>query len=395
MLFMREPGEYIRRRYPAKLKTIGNGTLYITTKRVAFEHPSDGLCLDLHFKWLYEWWPTGKRTVALTWFEPDPEQKGMVSLRDQQFRCDLTLERRKDQYKPDSVEFHYALCFAYTENCENVRMQGGWYVGADGKGRNHFDLRGPAQDTIQDWSEKVKNSGLPGFDADMKLGRAERDIEKYFEGATGERLIDQEWRWRGRDIKSSRVPKRPFRRYEPNYDKIPEWYAEEPWTAPKTAEGFEEMFGFRKEGSGGLWSLGLLTRKHERKTREEGKAYLESELGKKCMRHLKKVEGVVAAERKACAMMVGLPFENRNQAMRMFLKIQAEINAAAKRGESMENYAPVLPEMDPPECRPGEEPEYEAPFGGGFITCGMNSEYPLHDVGRVEQDYRKLLVEAV
>ena len=394
MLFMREPGEYIRRRYPAKLKTIGNGTLYITTKRVAFEHPSDGLCLDLHFKWLYEWWPTGKRTVALTWFEPDPEQKEMVSLRDQQFRCDITLERRKDQYKPDSVEFHYALCFAYTENCENARMQGGWYVGADGKGRNHFDLRGPAQDTIQDWSEKVKNSGLSGMDADMKLGRAERDIEKYFEGATGERLIDQEWRWRGRDIKSSRVLKRPFRRYEPDYEKIPEWYAEEPWTAPKTAEGFEEMIENTKNVGGILGTAETMNRRVKRKTREGGRAYLESESGKADLRRQKGCNATLAATRRIYAKMVGLPFENRRQAVRMFIKANAELIDADNRGENMENYTPVLPEMEPPECRPGEEPEYKPPLGSFYFASAI-SQYPLHDVGKVEQDYRKLLVEAV
>ena len=108
MITMREPGERIRRKYPASLKKMGKGTLYITTSRVVFESKDYGLCLELHFKWLYEWFPIGRRKCRLSWFEPDPDTKD-VRLTDKPFECEIVLERRSDQWLrtlPSAPTYH-------------------------------------------------------------------------------------------------------------------------------------------------------------------------------------------------------------------------------------------------------------------------------------------------
>lgn len=238
MITMRERGERIRRKYPASLKKMGKGTLYITTSRVVFESKDYGLCLELHFKWLYEWFPVARRKCRLSWFEPDPDTKD-VRLTDKPFDCEVVLERRSDQWKPDPIEFHYSLCFAYTEWVENEQMQSGWYVGADGKVRNHYRLAGSKQKTVDEYPgdalkwQKVEHGAV-----------TRKEIHRYFENATGERLVDQELKWRGWDEwdegSHTLDPKRthPGKKvipYEPEYEKLKEYYPA--WRQPT----FEEM----------------------------------------------------------------------------------------------------------------------------------------------------------
>lgn len=237
MITMRERGERIRRKYPASLKKMGKGTLYITTSRVVFESKDYGLCLELHFKWLYEWFPVARRKCRLSWFEPDPDTKD-VRLTDKPFDCEVVLERRSDQWKPDPIEFHYSLCFAYTEWVENEQMQSGWYVGADGKVRNHYRLAGSKQKTVDEYPgdalkwQKVEHGAV-----------TRKEIHRYFENATGERLVDQELKWRGWDEwdegSHTLDPKRthPGKKvipYEPEYEKLKEYYPA--WRQPTFEE---------------------------------------------------------------------------------------------------------------------------------------------------------------
>ena len=237
MIVMRERGERIRRKYPASLKKMGKGTLYITTSRVVFESKDYGLCLEVHFKWLYEWFPVARRKCRLSWFEPDPDTKD-VRLTDKPFDCEVVLERRSDQWKPDPIEFHYSLCFAYTEWVENEQMQSGWYVGADGKVRNHYRLAGSKQKTVDEYPggalkwQKVEHGAV-----------TRKEIHRYFENATGERLVDQELKWRGWDEwdegSHTLDPKRthPGKKvipYEPEYEKLKEYYPA--WRQPTFEE---------------------------------------------------------------------------------------------------------------------------------------------------------------
>ena len=249
MITMREPGERIRRRYPASIKKMGKGTLYITTSRVVFESKDHGVCLNLHFKWLFEWFPVARRKCRLSWFEPDPDTKD-VRLTDKPFECEVVLERRSDQWKPDPIEFHYSLCFAYTEWVDNEQMQSGWYVGADGKVRNHYRLAGSKQKTVDECPGGADDPSLKW----RKVHHAHetrREIHRYFENATGERLVDQELKWRGwdewEDGANNLMPKRshPDRKvipYEPEYEKLKEHYPA--WRQP-TFEEMASSWGFR------------------------------------------------------------------------------------------------------------------------------------------------------
>ena len=242
MITMREPGERIRRKYPASIKKMGKGTLYITTSRVVFESKDHGVCLNLHFRWLFEWFPVARRKCRLSWFEPDPDTKD-VRLTDKPFECEVVLERRSDQWKPDPIEFHYSLCFAYTEWVDNEQMQSGWYVGADGKVRNHYRLAGSKQTTADECAGGADDPSLKW----RKVHHAHetrKEIRRYFENATGERLVDQELKWRGWDEweegANSLEPKKsyPGRKvvpYEPEYEKLKEHYPA--WRRPT----FEEM----------------------------------------------------------------------------------------------------------------------------------------------------------
>lgn len=241
MIAMRESGERIRRRYPATLKTMGRGTLYITTRRVVFESDSHGVCLELHFKHLFEWYPIARRKCRLSWHEPDPKTKD-VRLTDKPFECEITLERRSDKWKPDPIEFHYALCFAYTEWVDHKDMQEGWYWGADDKIRNHWRVAGPKQKTVDEYPGDVNlafNWPRIHHAADTR-----KEMNKYFRGASGERIVDQEYKWRGwdryedgnHDLKPKMAwPNTTVQPYEQEYEKIKEYYPD--WRAPT----FEEM----------------------------------------------------------------------------------------------------------------------------------------------------------
>ena len=251
MITMRERGERIRRRYPASIAKMGKGTLYITTRRVVFESADRGVCLDLHFQWLYEWYPTARRKCRLSWLEPDPETKD-VRLSDKPFECEIVLERRADKWKPDPIEFHYSLCFAYTEWVDNEQMQSGWYIGADDKVRNHYRLAGPKQKTVDEY---------PGDDSDpydppLKYQKVfhgvdtRKEMHRYFQDATGERLIDQELKWRGWDDYYDGVhnlapamthPGKKVIPYEPEFDRLKEYYPA--WRQP-TREDLEDAPGW-------------------------------------------------------------------------------------------------------------------------------------------------------
>ena len=240
MITMREPGERIRRRYPASIKKMGKGTLYITSRRVVFESRDHGLCLDLHFRWLYEWFPTGNRKNRLSWFEPDPDTKD-VRLTDKTFDCEVVLERRGDKWKPDPIEFHYALCFAYTEWIDNEQMQSGWYFGSDGKMRNHYRLAGSKQKTVDKYPGDADDPSLK-YNKVFHAGDTRKEIQKYFNDATGERLIDLELKWRGWDkwedgehnLEPATDPNGNVIPYEPEFERLKDYYPD--WRQPTFEE---------------------------------------------------------------------------------------------------------------------------------------------------------------
>ena len=375
MITMREPGERIRRKYPASLKKMGKGTLYITTSRVVFESKDYGLCLELHFKWLYEWFPVARRKCRLSWFEPDPDTKD-VRLTDKPFDCEVVLERRSDQWKPDPIEFHYSLCFAYTEWVDNEQMQSGWYVGADGKVRNHYRLAGSKQKTADEYPGDADDPSLK-WQKVHHAGETRKEIHRYFENATGERIVDQELKWRGWDEWDegtiSLRPKRshPDRKvipYEPEYEKLKEHYPA--WRKPT----FEEV---EKTAT---WDLPLRWAMLESAARRIEEETKKGDL----VRGSKKRDGQLknwyvsyaeyVRDYKLASKMVEMNFETRDQ----WVKVRKAADDAFKESDIRDSidydaitaYEPLIIDMPPAEPYKNEALEEK-------------------------QKYRRLLVEAV
>lgn len=250
MITMSERAERVRRRYPATIKKMGAGTLYITTHRVVFESEKYGVCLNLHFQWLHEWYPTAKRKVQLSWHEPDPKTND-VRVTDETFGTEIVLERRRDKWKPDAIEFHYSLCFAYTEWTDDDMLQEGWYVGRDGKMRSHYRLAGPKQKTVDQYKDHLKEGAEGWLVRGLHQYETEKEIAKYAKRCTGERLIDQELKWRGVNVEEGTVSLKPRRilvnehggrvptPYEPDYDKLKEYW---PDARVPTLDGMYRMW---------------------------------------------------------------------------------------------------------------------------------------------------------
>ena len=317
MITMREAGERIRRRYPASIKKMGKGTLYITDRRVVFESKDYGVCLELHFRWLYEWFPIAKRKCRLSWFEPDPETKG-VQLTDKPFDCEVVLERRSDQWKPDPIEFHYSLCFAYTEWVDNEQMQSGWYFGADDKMRNHYRLAGSKQKTVDEY---------PGDDDDPSLKyqkmhhavETREEMAKYFKNATGERLVDQELKWRNlhlydKDYEGSSDltpamshPDGKVIPYEPEYDRLKDYYPG--WKSPS----FDDMAAV---SCFNLSVRDAVIQGHDQRICEEvkeGKLVRGSQAWKNEKKHLHKAYAEYVLDYKLASKMADMRFETPDQ----------------------------------------------------------------------------------
>lgn len=375
MITMRERGERIRRRYPASIKKFGKGTLYITTRRVVFESKDYGVCLDLHFKWLYEWFPIARRKCRLSWFEPDPDTKD-VRLTDKTFDCEVVLERRADKWKPDPIEFHYSLCFAYTEWVDNEQMQSGWYFGADDKIRNHYRLAGSKQKTVDEYPGGNAKEEPLKWQMVYHAGETREEIHKYFKNATGERLVDQELKWRGWDryedgehnLKPATThPDGKVIPYEPEYDKLKEYYPA--WRQPT----FEEM------GKSLGWNLPIrcaVIKSHDKRICDEvkeGKLVRGSEDWKNEQKHLCKSYAEYTRDYKLAARMAEMKFEAPNQwskvydaAMDAFKKSDIKGSMDAK---AIAAYEPLIIDMPPAEPYKNEALEEK-------------------------QKYRKLLVEA-
>lgn len=64
-------GEELRRRYPAKMKNVGKGTLYLTSSRVCFENSKDEFCFGVSYENVFNW-GRDKKNLYLTWYEPQP-----------------------------------------------------------------------------------------------------------------------------------------------------------------------------------------------------------------------------------------------------------------------------------------------------------------------------------
>ena len=373
MITMRERGERIRRKYPASLKKMGKGTLYITTRRVVFESKEYGVCLDLHFKWLYEWYPIARRKCRLSWFEPDPDTKD-VRLTDKTFDCEVVLERRSDKWKPDPIEFHYSLCFAYTEWVDDEQMQSGWYIGADNKIRNHYRLAGSKQKTVDEYpGAKAKEEPLK-WQMVHHAAETRGEIHKYFKNATGERLVDQELKWRGWDRYEDGVhnlkpatthPDGKVIPYEPEYDKLKEYY---PGWARPTFEGLLES-----------WNLPVtwgFIAGHQNRIEEElksgklvrGSKEFEGELKRWCSTYAK-----YTLDYKLAAKMSEMKFETPGQYSKVF---DAAMDAFKKSDikdsvdyDEISAYEPLIIDMPPAE-----------PYKNKALE--------------EKQKYRKLLVEA-
>ena len=375
MITMREAGERIRRKYPASIKKMGKGTLYITNRRVVFESKDHGLCLDLHFKWLYEWFPVARRKCRLSWFEPDPDTKD-VRLTDKTFDCEVVLERRTDKWKPDPIEFHYSLGFAYTEWVDNEQMQSGWYFGADGKMRNHYRLAGSKQKTVEEYPRDDGDMALQ-FQMAFHAADTREEIRRYFKDATGERLIDQELKWRGWDRHeegehnlrpATSHPDGKVIPYEPEFDRLKDYYPG--WRQPT----FEEM------AASAPWSLTMRSsfldnaRQRILEEVESGKLVRDSKEWKGKRKNWLVSYAEYVNEYKLASKMAEMRFETPDQ----WMSVSKAAREAFKESGIMDSTDfDAIQAYDPPiiDIPPAEEYKNEA----------------LEE----KQKYRRLLVEAV
>ena len=374
MIVMRERNERVRRRYPATIPKMGRGTLYITTHRVVFESEKFGVCLDLHFRWMHEWYPKAKRKVQLSWHEPDPKTND-VRITDETFGTEVVLERRQDKWKPDSIEFHYSLCFAYTEWTDDDMLREGWYFGRDGKMRNHYRLAGPKQKTVEEYPAPADKRD-EWLRRDKHVIDTRKEIAKYARRCTGERLIDQELKWRGMNVEEGTVSLKPRRilvnerggriptPYEPDYDKLKEYW---PDARVPTLEAMQRKWGVAESRR----DIDIYMEKIKNGLKAD-KSYKDSKQGKEDYDLLKRIVASHCFKRNLALKLASMKFDTYKQwcaVRREAERAYKSSNLHARDFAEMDDYEPTIIDVPPAEPYRNET---------------------LEDM----QGYRRLLVEA-
>ena len=139
--------EYIRRRYDAKIKGYGDGTLFLTSKRLCFESSKHGVCFNLELAHIWDWLAK-KKKIRIRWQELYPGQS-QIPFDSEIFSVDIELIK-KNGYRADPKEVHFALFYAYTDEVKYGYDGLGWYVNEKRELHHRYDLT----------PQKYKTSGM-------------------------------------------------------------------------------------------------------------------------------------------------------------------------------------------------------------------------------------------
>lgn len=195
--------ERLRRRYPGKLKSYGKGMMYLTSKRICFEHEKHGLCLDLKFTHLCSW-SYKNRSLTIRWSEL-VEQTRDNTCPIPEFNCEIELDKkRSDGRSIDVVEAYYAIFYAYCNFWKYGPKSIGWRVDENGQVWNHLQAnqKEPFKGTEADqWSEYmwgiIQNQMLYNIHAGHPLltvskDGKEEDFLNTYPYPGGDTLLEQE-----------------------------------------------------------------------------------------------------------------------------------------------------------------------------------------------------------
>ena len=129
--------EYIRRRYDAKIKGYGDGVLFLTSKRLCFESSKHGVCFNLELAHIWDWLAK-KKKIRIRWQELYPGQS-QIPFDSEIFSVDIELIK-KNNYRADPKEVHFALFYAYTDEMKYGYAGLGWHVNEERELHHRYDL---------------------------------------------------------------------------------------------------------------------------------------------------------------------------------------------------------------------------------------------------------------
>ena len=129
--------EYIRRRYDAKIKGYGDGTLFLTSKRLCFESSKHGVCFNLELAHIWDWLAK-KKKIRIRWQELYPGQS-QIPFDSEIFSVDIELIK-KNGYRADPEEVHFALFYAFTDEMKYGYDGLGWHVNEERELHHRYDL---------------------------------------------------------------------------------------------------------------------------------------------------------------------------------------------------------------------------------------------------------------
>ena len=131
-------GERLRRRYPARMKKDGDGTLYITSRRMCFETDRKGLCFDLDYDYVSNW-SCDDRSLTVGWQDEHRNTHDLVTHEPDSHSRVRFRGRKADGSRLTMLEVHYSLFYAYTDHWRHGMRGLGYYADQAGRLWNHWD----------------------------------------------------------------------------------------------------------------------------------------------------------------------------------------------------------------------------------------------------------------
>lgn len=116
--------EVLRRRYPAKIDKMGNGTLFFTDRRIAFISERHGLCFNLHFDNV-RMWGRDKKNFYIRWIEPQQEKSGTDTLDMHRYEVKIRIADKKyNGWKLTTVEVAASLLYNFMYHYSHGHPEG-------------------------------------------------------------------------------------------------------------------------------------------------------------------------------------------------------------------------------------------------------------------------------
>ncbi len=187
-------GETVRRRYPAKIRKMGKGIFYVTSRRLCFESERHGLSFDLGYGMVYRW-GRDKNGVHVEWheypegFERTYEGDGLFEFFDHPAHAvKVELARKKLDGGPAypfeaAAAIYYAYMGFHRDGCNGYPKWGGWTFWG-----KYFDRNGNKKDHFQDawripWKYVREDKGrdAQGFPKDWREVKRRVFEEAYLE----------------------------------------------------------------------------------------------------------------------------------------------------------------------------------------------------------------------